>query len=416
MNESLPHSPEKNKEKKRPNRAKQKNYDLVIDWFECTFLGVSEKGSDGKDHVVAPLKIQDVFKHFGLDPYSSDFTNLPSGLNGYNYTFVYKEKIKFMVRLHSLSDLSKGIFDVMNNYDYQMGVHMMLSGYACREFELKYSWADLFVYCIEVNANISRIDIAWDVFSKMYIQIDTIEKALRKSTITCRSKKALICDEIWIESGAITGQSIKFGSSASNIMLMVYDKLKERKNASYTVSGVDYWVRLELRIRKELALDFLTKVTSKVEIQKDKETAFYVTYNGDEVFTQLACEALFGFIKFREVGGNKQKTRWPLAPWWQKFIEVSEGLKLSNKAVQTSIQQKYMWIDLSVTKTVAQVLLACSDDIFGFQLHQFLLDGISKIEKMDLKQINTFRIEQGGSVLTDDDLNIIKEKIKGFKR
>ena len=82
-----------------------------------------------------PLKLQTIFEHFNLDPYSSDFTNLPTGLNHYNYTFVYKEKIKFMVRIKEFTDLSKGIFDVMKSYDTTMGVHLMLSGYACREFE-----------------------------------------------------------------------------------------------------------------------------------------------------------------------------------------------------------------------------------------------------------------------------------------
>lgn len=380
--------------KTRPKKWSENNYDLVIDWFECTFLGeVKEDPETGIRELIKPLHILDVFRHFGLDPLSEDFNNLATGVNKYNFTFVYKEKIKFMIKTEGVIDVTKGLEQIFQCYNRNMGVHMMLSGYACREWEKEFHWFDLIQYCIDVDANISRIDVAWDVFSPQYISLGRIIESVRKSNLTCRSKTALLCDEIYIASGEISGQSVRFGSSSSTMMLMIYDKLKERASASYEVTGVKHWIRLELRLRRDTAYNFIREVT-------------------EENFGKKSCEVLNAYIQFRERSGNDQKTRWPIEPWWEKFLNVADQLRLSNKAIQTSIQKKFRWIDMSVTKTVAQCLLSFNpDDLYGFQLQQWLWEGVQKIEHSDLKAINTFRVAQGGSVISQKDLEEIKERL-----
>ena len=59
----------------------KKEVDLVIDWFEFTVKGKS---------------IFEVLKDFGLTEYDANVTMHLVGLFGYDTTFVFGEKIKFM--------------------------------------------------------------------------------------------------------------------------------------------------------------------------------------------------------------------------------------------------------------------------------------------------------------------------------
>lgn len=357
----------------------KKDYDLVFDWFECTFKHAS---------------IHQVLDDFGLDIYSSGLTIINTGLFGYNTTFIVGEKIKFMVRLPDQGEFKKGLSNILINYDRNMGVHFILSGYACREFEMRYNWWWLIKYCVENNANISRIDIAWDCFNNELIRIPRIIDYLKSGRVVTKAKKALIFDEVETENGTTTGESVKFGSSSSEMMCMIYNKLQERKSADYVIDpNITYWVRIELRIRGASANNFIECIT---------QASFHYQANA----------ALNNYLNFKEKSSDTNRSRWESVDWWSEFIRVADKLKLSDKAIQTTIQQKMDWISMSVTKTLSKVFLSNYEEYYGDQFYKLFYEGIHKIKEMDIDQINAFRIEKGGSILTGEDMYVIKKQIE----
>jgi DNA relaxase NicK len=357
----------------------RKQYDLLFDWFECTFKHT---------------ELSILFRDFGIDVYDKRLTITKAGFIYYNTTFTLGEKIKFMVSLKDPTCFDKGLGSILTNYDRNMGVHLILSGYGCREFEKNFTFWWLLDYCKENKANMSRIDIAWDCFNDDLIKISTIKYYLKNGFVVTKARKALIFDEVETETGVTTGESVKFGSSASETMCMIYNKLQERKSADYVIDPeITHWVRIELRIRGE-------SCSNLVQI---------INQNN---FTEVANSALFNYLDFKEKNGYAQRSLWDTAQWWSEFIKVSSKLKLSSKAIQTSIQRKKAWLELSVSKTLAKVFLSDLEDTYGEQFNKLFHEGIKMFNELDMDQINAHRIEKGGSVLSGDDMFMIKKTLE----
>ena len=163
----------------------KKDVDLIIDWFEFTVKGKS---------------IFEVLRDFGLTEYDAEISMHAVGLFGYDTTFVFGEKIKFMAS-------SK---DVLRDNSERMGIHVLMSGKACREFEKKWSWYWLMLYCQDNGCNISRNDIAYDSFTDKYFTNSKVRNSLRRGNASAKAKKALEYTERLVSDGSITGETVKF--------------------------------------------------------------------------------------------------------------------------------------------------------------------------------------------------------------
>lgn len=116
------------------------------------------------------------------------------------------------------------------------------SGKGCRTLESLnlYSWEELILVMVDVNASFTRLDLALDVKKTLEYKI-VLDSVMKRKYISNTEKL------IYIEG---TEQSIYFGSPASRKRLRIYNKALER--------GVDgNWVRFELQLRKESILTFL---------------------------------------------------------------------------------------------------------------------------------------------------------------
>jgi len=349
--------------------------EIVIDWFEFTILGKT---------------IDQVLLDFELD-IRDDVQLFDTRIDKYDNMFVYKEKIKFLYSSR----------DRFVEEDKRMGIHVIFSGYACREFEIEYSWKWLIRYCVLNDCNISRVDIAYDSFTDKYFTIDRVRRALRNGCCVTKAKTALNYEKYEIDSGTICGETVKFGSSSSETCVVFYNKLQERMNdANYIIDPkIKVWYRCELRVRRDSA------------------------YNMISLFDQypdnipvLSLEILNNYISIKRekrYQTNEQRTRWTDVKWWSNFLKTTQKLQLSNKAIQTTIQRKKGWLELSVAKSLGVVLVASVDNLFGDELIRFVQNGLKKIKKLDLAMINTYRLERGASVLTKESFDKLVNRING---
>jgi phage replication initiation protein len=359
--------------------------DVIIDWLEFTI----------KDHSLIKI-LED------LSIKIEDLVVLNTGLLHYNLTLVYMEKIKFLIKVDEIVMQRKemSIKNMSPFMDSNLGVHIILSGYACREIERLYDFDFILEYAFVQSSQISRIDIAIDVFSNDLINLKRVKEYLKKGKIVAKAKKALIYDLRDISTGFVEGTTVRFGSSSSETQVVIYDKLAERECADYKIDdSIKAWNRIEIRLRRDSALRFLHN--------------YFSVY--DKKLGALSVEILHNLVTFKDWNDlDKNRSRRQDAQWWLDFLNNVEKLNLSKKSIQATIQQKEKWVDKSVLKTVASVFVANLDELMIPDITKYLIAGISKINASSLNSINTYRVERGASVITKEDLNIIIAKIQSL--
>jgi len=332
-----------------------------------------------------------------------DLIVLNTGLLHYNLTLVYKEKIKFLIKVDDivLQRNHMHIKDMSPFMDSNLGVHVILSGYACREIEKLYDFDFILEYVFTQASQISRIDIAIDVFSNDLISLPKVKSYLKNGKVVCKAKKALIYDLREIATGLVNGTTVRFGSSSSETQVVIYDKLAERDCADYKIDeSIKAWNRIEIRLRRDSALKFLTN--------------YFDVY--DKRLGVLAVDILNNLVKFKDWNDlDSNRSRRADADWWTKFLSNVDSLNLSKKSIQASIQQKEKWVDKTVIKTIASVFVANLDELMIEDLTKYMIAGISKINASSLNAINTYRVERGASILSKEDLNIIISKIQSIE-
>ena len=325
--------------------------DVIIDWVQVTFKGIN---------------IKDLLSLFDINIDDTYFVS--KALFGYHVTYVYKEKIKFMV-----------------SQNKDMGIHLMLSGKGCREWEeyVNGSWDKLFYVIHYIDSKFTRIDIAIDSFTTKYFTTTKVINAIRNKTVTSRALYAINTEKIYLQSKTIQGHTISFGNRGSEVSVVFYDKLQERKQASYVVNDdISIWQRCELRLRGDTANKCI----------KDHQLDL-----------QLCKGILTNYVNFKQLKGSTTIRKRKHIKWWSDFIEDVKPVQLSTKAIQSSIQKKKDWFQLGVSKTLA--MLYCSDieDFNQKELIAYISQGIKKFKSQDIDTINQYRIENGASVISNDD-------------
>ena len=359
------------------------HFDVVIDWLEFT---------------IKTMSLPDLCNCLGIN--FKDLVRFNSGLFGYDITFVYREKIKFLL---NSKDYDISNYSIKDNIKKEngMGIHVLLSGYACREIEQELEWYKLLDFVYYESSKISRIDIAFDVFNSQLIDLKKVLWYTKRGLLVAKHKKALNTEELVIDTGKIKGHSLKIGSSSSETMVMIYDKYQERDSANYVVDKkIKKWTRIELRLRNKTARQFLSAIFNQ---------QLEIPYTALEVINNLIS---FKDLKVRQTDTNR--SRWINAPWWNELIGECRKLKLSNKAIQSTIQRKQKWIEKSVEQTLASVFVSCIDDITPDNAIEFIKNGIDKISNMSLNQINEYRLQQKASILDQHDLDLIKYQLSKY--
>lgn len=360
--------------------------DSVIDWFQCVIKcdGWDEINNEVDSARALRTEVYRLIEYFGYSPDNCIY--LPTGVSGYNNTYVIQSKIKILV-----------------NYNMaNMGIMILLSGYACRELEQFYSWQFLFSYINNYKLNINRIDIAHDFYNFDYDIMKKVHSHINKKSITSKYKTSTIIQERFIGSDSLKGDSVRFGDRSSLVTTIFYDKLLERKQADYILpSNLQSWVRCETSYRQERGQELYNRIQNDLQESMRYESS-----------------VLYNYIDFKDMkSNNKQVCRRPTAKWWLNLVGTIEKQPLAKKAIQNSLQQKNTWINRQVCKTIAMLQIADSyySLVGGHDNHDmnycstWITDvayrGLEKINHNDLNLLNTYLHENGINVnLTKDDL------------
>lgn len=316
-----------------------------VDWLSVTFL-------DEKDWTV----VCDVF---GLD--DGLFIEVERGRYGYRKMYFY----------NNISILCDGRED--------MGIHIELSGQGCRYFESQSSldWEELFVRLVtdyKFVTNIKRIDLAIDDTIGYFKITQAITNVKRGQTVSI-FRKARRISNLDIANGGEFGHTLYFGSPSSSIMFRFYDKLAEMKAKKKQFDNeIDFWNRIELSAyddRAEVIVQVLAEETISVG--------------------NIVKGLLYRYVKFkRKSSKDSNKYRWPLQPWYKKFLDDVEPLRITKKSPDKSIQKTFKWVNKSVIKSLAMLAISF-DKNTDEMLTDFIQDGQDKLSSLDWQIIDDFK-------------------------
>ena len=264
----------------------------------------------------------------------------------------------------------------------EQGIHIDITGQGCRNCEQRFSakgilennWSTFFERIIGGGGQFTRIDLACDDFTGHFKVIDLYDK-LRKGEATSKFKK-WSPDGNFDFDGKDQGLTLNFGSKTSRIYLVIYEK-----NKQLDLSGI--WNRLELRFRKERAEELVYKIINRNDPDKEQHKSIGVIFAG----------ILKNYLQFRdkkETDSNKR--RWPISKFWSDLLSECERIELTTAVPDASIERKRMWIDKSVSKSIAMLYFAYQD-IEGYEewLKDIFKEGASRLDPSDLETIEQFR-------------------------
>ena len=348
---------------------------LLFDWVQATlFIDFKNYG------------IYDLFFHlFRVNRYDVLLDAIPP-LFGYSHSYSYRHLVIFV------SDDRE-----------DMGYHIYLTGQGCRDLEdSNISYVELFNKLYEFNCHFTRVDVSFDNFTNKYFNLDRIKRCINNKEVVTKFRHSLQFIKEDLDSLNNIGFTIWFGSRASDIQFVFYDKLKERiYNANKEIdSDIQYWNRLEMRFRNEKA-----------------DTIIY-NYMFCSNFNQYILGIINNKISFRIKSlSNSQRCRWQYHKWWNDFIDNVPKIKFQSVPIEYSISKKRSWLDHTCSYSSFCVLMAdikdfTTDDIFSRYLYEFFLKGSKKLSEKDLQYINQFRIKNNLVPISYSEVNDFIKNIK----
>lgn len=199
---------------------------------------------------------------------------------------------------------------------HDMGICVNLSGTGCRAFE-SYGhgdWFRLFGYLFRDTSeytaehfkhksyNITRLDLAYDDHIGI-LDMSRLEKDTRERCYVSRAKYTEI---IWSDDQEqdIQGMTIQVGSDKSAVKIRIYDKAAER---GFTDR---HWIRCEMQLRDDRALEASRQLLERKHIG------------------QTAAGILRNYLTYREFSEDSNKSRWPMAAYWDKLLMDMEKISI----------------------------------------------------------------------------------------
>lgn len=309
-----------------------------VDWVQGTFQKISSH-----DEVIEILQLE-----------KNQFVEMETGMLG------YKRQLRF------------GNIVILSEGRENMGVHLIMSGQGCREYEelRPGNWFNLFRDILRLG-KFTRIDLAIDDFAG-YFTVRKLSRKLKEGLCRSKFKSAKRIENIIIEDGQTKGETLYFGSGSSRIKIRFYDKLQERIAAGKEIEkDIKHWVRSEIQARDERANILATFILAGEPI-------------GD-----IAAGILKNYVAFLDRGSCSNKARWPFAKWWDKFLGDVEKIRLTEVAPDRTVEKARAWIDHQVRKTLGMLFLAYDSDLHW--LIDVLNSGMDDLTEKEMKIIERYK-------------------------
>lgn len=231
-----------------------------------------------------------------------------------------------------------------------MGMHVSISGSACRAMEARMTadgyhlaeWPTLLRYLRDSGFKVTRCDVALDDRAGA-LDMPTIVEAVKARECVTRFKT-------WRkdEGGRIgkpeQGVTLYLGAPSSETRVRFYDKRAERVQAGDPDPGP--WVRVELQLRHETAAAMIERLIDAAGA------------------AEPIAAALRGLIDFRTPSGtDSNRRRWLPAEWWLSWLAGVETAALTLQPAQRTLAKVLRWIEKQVAPSLALLTLNAGGDL-----------------------------------------------------
>ena len=306
-----------------------------------------------------------------LDP--QEFMEIPKGRFGYQKQKLWNAGTLFI------------LYNIQSGTD-KMGVHIIMTGQACRQYEANKSIKDIIKNTKSTMARhkFTRIDIAIDDEMDAIINFNQFLNYSEDGNISSLWYKYSLLMEKRIADTETLGRTLYYGSKKSKLFMRVYDKKLEKINRAKVnqqqkevlLKEQPEWTRMEVVFREERA----------------NMAADYILIK-DEIGL-LIRGVLNHYIRFLEPNPhskNQQKRRWDTAPWWEKVIHDVGKIKLSQRKADRSIEDMQDWIFKQISPTLATILEATEGDMDW--LVNVIVRGSSRLKNKHKQAITQYMME-----------------------
>lgn len=247
---------------------------LLYDWFTCSFKNV---------------EFTDLLYFLGLHekPWQEKSTRLH-----------YAKRLCFDgISIH---------YSPEDDLIHEKGCCLEMSGQGCRDFDTfsDCSWQELFDFVKATDGHITRLDIAYDDFTGV-LNVQTMAAFARNFWFTARSQKIRIMEESEDGEPDHMGFSVCHGSKSSNIYIRCYDKRVEKH-----AWDIPHWVRFEVQLRADNCEGFVSA-----------PGGLGPRFGG----------VITNYLNYRCPSEDSNKRRWPVCPWWSRFLGDVERLSVHQK-------------------------------------------------------------------------------------
>lgn len=253
---------------------------VLIDWAAFTFKDLFDP--------------YEVISNIGFDKF--EFEDVGHGQSGYK------------------SSLKCGNITVLFNGANGMGVHVIMSGQGCRQFDTVFlkanRWVCFLASVVGQGGNFTRVDLAMDNVDGC-LDLDKLETAIRSDNIRTRFKSGHKIENFKFGSaGLACGKTINVGSATSAIKIRFYDKAAERGLTDCQ------WTRAEIQCRKERAAEVVRLLLTGIEVG------------------QLTAEIMNNY--FQPINSDDERSaRCTVQAWWLSWIGTTSKIRLSTmKAIK----------------------------------------------------------------------------------
>lgn len=257
-----------------------------------------------------------------------------------------------------------------------MGICVNFSGQGCRAFETEGGdWLFLFkrfqgdipwaavhespvdfcrVFKKDRRFNVTRLDLAFDDHSD-YLDIYRIKMDVEERNYI---SKATYVDYTWSDDQMddIQGLSIGIGSKKSKFYVRIYDKAAERGYKDR------HWVRCELQLRDDRALVAMAEILDTGHVGR------------------TVAGILRNYITFRVPSEDTNKSRWPIAYYWQRVIGTMEKISLWIKPGEPyNISKSEYWLKNQYGQLISTLSrIQDSDQLIQDCREMYPLDSLNK--------------------------------------
>lgn len=317
-----------------------------LDWVSVTFKIVP-------DH-------EKIIEIIGLKV--TDFCKRKHGLYG------YKEAVQL------------GHITVHYEGNENMGCLLEMSGQGCREYESydKLDWRNFFITVLEAGGelNFPRIDVAIDEIcyeeTKPLFTPQLLRRKIKNGECVSKFWKGKFIEDLDLKEGKSLGRTLYFGRERSELQVRLYEKNHERISKGYDLDeNINAWNRFECQLRNDRA-----------------RAAVYAIIN-DEPIGNVVIGILNQYLSFRvKQKEDSNRSRWPVAPFWKKFIGEVEKLTLTFLPAEPTIYEKRFHLEKQYSRTMAKLFLAFGNDFDQF-VHMINF-GMENLKEKDWEEIRRF--------------------------